>query len=100
MPTAASPATTNETTQIQPPSHAQPSHVSATQTTAATPAPIAGTRAEPYVVPAGERVPGREAEDRSAQDDEEELHRQPTNPTRRDSSEPISTYASAADGTT
>ena len=46
--TEASPAATSETTQIQPPSHAQPSQVSATQTTAATPAPTAGTRALPY----------------------------------------------------
>ena len=46
--TEASPAATNETTQIQPLSHAQPSQVSATQTTAATPAPMAGTRALPY----------------------------------------------------
>ena len=87
----ASPAATSETTQIQPPSHAQPSQVSATQTTAATPAPIGRHEGAAVRVPAGQRVAGREAEDRAAEDDEEELHRQATNPTRRDSSEPIST---------
>ena len=98
--TAASPAATNETTQIQPPSHAQPSQVSADPDDGGDAGADRGHEGRAVRLPAGQRVPGREAEDRAAQDDEEELHRQPTNPTRRDSSEPISTYARAADGTT